>query len=312
MTLRFKYGMDQDYWDWSPIVKRPPLQWPNGARLAVCLLVDLGYYDWKPPQGAFDPPTHTPPHSMNAYPDYVTVTHREYGHRVGIFRMMDVLDRHGVKATVPMDAWTADHYPLLVGECQKRGWEFIGHGLSQRQAISSLMAEAEERAYIQKSIDAVRRATGKPPAGWLGPEHSQSARTPAILAEMGIRYCCDFPNDDQPYRLHTPAGELYALPTMIEIGDVFGHFNRKLPLPRWVQMVKDTFDVMHAEAAETGLALVFRLHPWCIGQPYRIKYLEDLIQHIAGRKGTWMATGSEIIDWYRRQPHASFRLPAPA
>jgi allantoinase len=305
MTIQFKYGMDQDYWDWSPVVKRPPLQWPGGARVAVCLLVDLGYYDWKPPQGAFDPPTHTPPHSMNPYPDYVTVTHREYGHRVGIFRMMEVLDRYGIKATVPMDAYTAEHYPILVDECHSRGWEIIGHGLSQRQAITSLMSEGEERLYIQRSIDVLRRATGRSPAGWLGPEHSQSARTPEILAGMGIRYCCDFPNDEQPYRVHTATGELYALPCMIEIGDTMGHFNRKLPLPRWVQMVKETFDVMHADAAATGLALVFRLHPWCVGQPYRIKYLEEIVRHMAGREGTWIATGSEIIDWYRRQPHAT-------
>lgn len=143
MPIKFKYGMDQEYWDWSPIVKRPVLQWPNGARLAVCLLVDLGHYEWQPPAGAFDPPTHTPPHSQNPYPDYVTVTHREYGHRDG---------------------------------------------------------------------------------------------------------------------------------------------------------------------AETGLLLAFRLHPWCMGQPYRIKYLEEIIAHMARRQGVWIATGAEIADWYRKQPHASFKL----
>lgn len=312
MTSQFKYGMDHEYWDWSPIVKRPRLEWPNGARLVVCLLVDLGHYDWKPPEGAFDPPTHTPPHSMNPYPDYVTVTYREYGHRVGIFRMMEVLDRYNVKATVPMDAYTADHYPTLVQECQSRGWEIIGHGITQRQAITSLMSEAEERQYIQQSIDALRRATGKPPAGWLGPEHSQSARTPKILAEMGIRYCCDFPNDEQPYRVHTPSGELYALPCMIEIGDTIGHYNRKLPLQRWVQMVKETFDVMHTDAQETGLLLAFRLHPWCVGQPYRIKYLEEIVAYMARRDGVWIAPGSEIVDWYRAQPHASFKPQQPA
>jgi allantoinase len=312
MATQFKYGMDQEYWDWSPIVKRPRLQWPNGARLAVCLLVDLGHYDWKPPAGAFDPPTHTPPHSFNPYPDYVTVTHREYGHRVGIFRMMEVLDRYKVKATVPMDAHTADHYPILVEECQSRGWEIIGHGVTQRQAITSLMSEKEERYYIQQSIDALKRATGTSPAGWLGPEHSQSARTPKILAEMGIRYCCDFPNDEQPYRVHTPSGELYALPCMIEIGDTIGHYNRKVALPRWVQMVKETVDVMHADAEDTGLLLAFRLHPWCTGQAYRIKYLEEIVAHIAGREKVWIATGSEIIDWYRTQPHASFVPQPPA
>jgi peptidoglycan/xylan/chitin deacetylase (PgdA/CDA1 family) len=306
--VKFNYGMDQKYWDWSPIVKRPPLQWPDGARLAVCLLVDLGHYEWQPPESAFDPPTHTPPHSQNPYPDYVTVTFREYGHRVGIFRMMDVFDKYKVSATVPMDAHTAQHYRILVEECQKREWEIIGHGITQRQAISSLMSEAEERRYIARSIDALTAATGKMPLGWLGPEHSQSTRTPAILAEMGLRYCCDLPNDEQPYRINTPTGELYALPCMIEIGDTMGHYNRKLPLKRWVQMVKETFDVMYEDGEESGLLLAFRLHPWCVGQPYRVKYLDEIIAHMAGRPDVWIASGSQIVDWYAKQPHASFKL----
>ena len=300
--------MDHGYWSWSPIVARPVLQWPGAARLAVCLLVDLGHYEWAPPAGAFDPPTHVPPHSLNPYPDYVTVTFREYGHRIGIFRIMQALDAHGVKATVPMDAHTAEHYPQLVDACLERGWELIGHGLTQRQAITSRMTEAEERAYIGKSIEALERAAGKAPAGWLGPEHSQSSRTPSILAELGIRYCCDFPNDEQPFRIRTAAGELYALPCMIEIGDVMGHFNRKLPLARWVAMVKEAFDVMYEDAAESGLLLAFRVHPWCMGQPYRIRYLEEVVAHIAGRAGAWLATGSQIIDWYREQPHARVTL----
>jgi allantoinase len=304
MAFKFKYGMDQEYWDWSPLVKRPVLQWPNGAKLAVCLLVELGHYEWKPPDGAFDPPTHTPPHSMNPYPDYVTVTFHEYGHRIGIFRVMEVFDRYNVKATVPMDAYTAEHYPALVDECQNRAWEIIGHGITQRQAITSLMSEAEERDYIGRSIDALRKATGKAPAGWLSPEHSQSTRTPKILAEMGLRYCCDLPNDEQPYRLHTPSGELFALPCMIEIGDTVGHYNRKLPLQRWVQMVNETVDVMCEDASETGLLLAFRLHPWCVGQPYRIKYLEEIVSAMTRRDDVWIATGSEIIDWYQGQAHS--------
>lgn len=304
MPSQFEYGMDQDYWDWSPITRRPILQWPGGARLAVCLLVDLGHYEWAPPPGAFDPPTHVPPHSLNPYPDYVTVTFREYGHRIGIFRMMEILDHYGVRATVPMDAHTAEHYPQLIDECLDRRWELIGHGITQRQAITSLMSEEQERVYIRDSIDSLQRATGRAPAGWLGPEHSQSARTPSILAEYGIRYCCDFPNDEQPFRVRTAGGELYALPCMIEIGDTIGHYNRKLPLPRWVQMVKEAFDVMYEDAAQTGLLLAFRLHPWCMGQPYRIKYLDEIVAHIARHPGTWLATGSEIIEWYRAQPHA--------
>jgi len=303
MNSEARGSFDQPYWDWSPAVGRPLLKWPRGAKLAVCLLVDLGHYEWQPAEKAFDPPTHTPPMGVTAYPDYVTVTHREYGHRVGIFRIFDALDRLGIRATVPMDAHTATHYPSLVEECLQRRWEIMAHGLTQRQAITSRMSEGEEREYIAKSLAAIREATGRAPLGWLGPEHSQSTRTPNLLASQGIRYCCDFANDEQPYKLHTDAGDLCALPCMIELTDTIGHFNRKLALHRWAAMVKEAFDVMLADA-DTGLLLVWRVHPWCVGQPHRIRYFEDVVSHMARAEGVWMATGAEICNWYNEQPHA--------
>src|SRR5690606_25859033 len=153
----------------------------------------------------------------------------------------------------PMDAHTAENYPWLVDACLERGWEPVGHGITQRQAITSLMPEAEERSLIERSIQALRSATGRAPSRWLGPEHSQSTRTPAILAECGARCRCALPHDEPPYPLRTPSAGASALPCMIERGDTIGHFTRTRLLPRWVQMVKETFDVMYEDAAETGL-----------------------------------------------------------
>ncbi len=301
MPERIPYGMDHDFWSWSPIAKRPALQWPNGARVAVCLLVDLGHYEWKPPEGAFDPPSNTAPMSLNVYPDYPTVTHREYGHRIGIYRIMEVLERHGVKATAPMDAHTADHYPILVRETAARGWEIAAHGVTQRQAITSLMSEEEEREYIAHSLESVTKACGALPAGWVGPAYSQSERTLTLLAEMGIRYVCDIPNDEQPYVITTPKGDLCALPVMFELGDEIMQFNRKVAVQHWARLVREAFDVLHRDG---GRLLVLHVHPWCVGQPYRIKYFNEVVEHIAGHPGVWMATGAEIADWYRRQDGA--------
>jgi peptidoglycan/xylan/chitin deacetylase (PgdA/CDA1 family) len=289
-------AMDHDWWDWSPLSRRRVLRWPGGAPLAVCLLVDLGHYEWKPPDGALDAASHTGPMSLNPYPDYPTVTYREYGHRVGIFRVMEVLDRHRVKATVPMDAYTAEHYPLLVEECRRRGWEIAAHGLTQRQAISSRMTEEEERSYIRQSLDAVQEATGTAPLGWLGPEYCESSRTLGLLAEMGVRYVCDIANDEQPYRVKTPTGELYSLPVMMELGDVMMHWNRKVTIERWAAAVREAVDVMRRDGRRNARLLGLNLHPWCIGQAHRIRYLDETLDAILRDGDVWVATGAEIVD----------------
>jgi peptidoglycan/xylan/chitin deacetylase (PgdA/CDA1 family) len=237
--------------------------------------------------------------SLNHYPDYPTVTHREFGHRVGIFRVMEVLDRYGVQATVPMDAYTAEHYPILVEECQARGWELIGHGVTQRDAITSLMTEAEERAYLERSLGALRRASGAPVRGWLGPEYCESPRTPTLLAELGVEYLCDIPNDEQPYLITTPAGNLTALPVMLELGDVMMHFNRKVTIQHWSRLVREAFEVMYRDGEDSGRLLVLNLHPWCVGQAWRVKYLEEVVGHMAQRQDVWLATGSEIHSHFR-------------
>ena len=123
----------------------------------------------------------------------------EYGNRVGVFRVLDTLQRHGFKPTIAMDRLTAEHYPFLVRHCVARGFEFIAHGVSVNRMITSRMPEQEEREYIRTSVDALTRATGKAPSGWLGPEYGESANTPGLLAEAGIRYVCDWVNDEQPY-----------------------------------------------------------------------------------------------------------------
>ncbi len=140
------YRMDHGHYAWSPIVGRERLTWPNGARIAVAFVVSLGHFEADPPSGAFDPPTHRSPLRIMPPPDYPTVTHREYGHRVGIFRLFELFDAHAIPATAAVDVLTAQGYPQLVTECRRRGWEVIAHGVGQRRAITAEMSEADERA----------------------------------------------------------------------------------------------------------------------------------------------------------------------
>ena len=190
MPAERRHGMDHEHYAWSPINRRGALRWPDGARIALCVVVTLEKMEWESPPGSF---TVSLPGGIadRPFPDYARVSHREYGHRVGIFRVLDVLEKHGIRATVAMDAMTAEANPYLVEHCQQRGAEIIGHGISVSRMITGRMTEEDEEEYVHSAVESLRQATGAPPRGWLGPEYSESERTPGILAASGISYVCD-------------------------------------------------------------------------------------------------------------------------
>ena len=302
MPAQRRFGMDHPHYDWSPITTRGVLRWPDNARVALCAIINLEHMEWLPPSGSYQPANLSGGSAARPFPDYARLSHREYGHRVGIFRVLDVLEKHGIRPTVALDALTAANYPYLVRHLLGRGCEIIGHGVSVSRMITSNMSEEEERAYIKESITALTTATGSAPLGWLGPEYGESARTPQLLAEAGIEYVCDWANDEQPYPLKTPGSGLLALPIMLELDDVNALADRKVTVDRYAQMLKESFDSLYQDGARNGRVLVLNLHPWLIGQPFRIGYLDDALGHMVQRQAVWAATGGEIVDWYRRNP----------
>ena len=292
-------GMDHDHYGWSPIVGRPKLRWPNDARAALCVIVNLEHLEWDPPKGSVQTPTlYANLAQQRNYPELWSVSHREYGHRVGIFRVLDVLQKHGIRPTIALDAMTARHYPSLVRYCVERNCEFVAHGISVSRMITSRMSEAEERAYVTESIEAVRDATGATPLGWSGPEYGESERTPTLLAEAGIQYVCDWANDEQPYRMNT-AQPLYALPVMVELDDVFALRDRRFRVDEYAAQLKEGFDTIYRDSAKSGRLLALNLHPWLVGQPFRIRFLDEALSHMVQHTDVWTATGSEVIEAYR-------------
>jgi len=292
--------MDHGHYAWSPIVSRERLQWPDGARIAVAFVISLGHYEADPPPNTFDPPTHRSPLRIMPPPDYPTVTHREYGHRVGIFRLFELFDGQAIRATAAIDALTAERHARLVHECVRRRWEVIAHGVGQRRAISARMSDADQRAYIRVALDAVGRAAGSTPIGWWSPEQGESTRTPVLLAEMGVRYLCDWANDDQPYLIGPGDSSIVSLPLMQEISDVNLHWNRRVTMTRWAAVVCEAFDTLYREGRDSGRLFVLPLHPWCVGQPFRVRYLQQVLAHIQEHDHVWATTGGEIAAWYRR------------
>lgn len=198
-----------------------------------------------------------------------------------------------------MDALTAEHCPYLVQHCLKRGCEIIGHGLSASRLITSEMTEAEETAYIRSALDTLTQATGQAPVAWFGPEYGESHRTPQLLAAAGLRYVCDWANDEQPYRMTTAEGELMSLPIALELDDTHALWDRRVPVDRYGAMLSESFDGLYQDGATTGRLLVLNLHPWLIGQPFRIGFLDAALGSIMRRQGVWAAQGTAIANWFR-------------
>jgi allantoinase len=302
MPAARRFGMDHDHYAWSPMSTRGVLRWPEQARVALCVLITLEHTEWRPPEGSFQAVPGAAGMIPRPYPDYARLTHQEYGHRVGIFRVLEVLQKYGIPPTVAMDTLTAEHYPYLVRHCQQRGCEIIGHGVAASRVITSKMSEPEERQYIQSALATLQRATGNAPVGWLGPAYGESARTPQLLAQAGIQYVCDWVNDEQPYRLQTPQGELCALPIMLELDDVHALWERQVPIDRYATLLTESFDTLYRDGAHNGRVLVLHLHPWLIGQPFRIGFLDQALGAMVRRQAVWAASGAAIVDWYRRHP----------
>jgi peptidoglycan/xylan/chitin deacetylase (PgdA/CDA1 family) len=286
----------------SAIAQRAALQWPGGKRVAFAPLVSAEYYEMQPPADAFIPPNVPGGFGRAPYPDVRAFSQREYGNRVGIFRIIEALRARQMPATAAVDANVAWRYPAIVAEMKAAGFEIAAHGIAVTQTISSRMSETQERAYIAEALAAVEQTAGERPRGWHGPEYGESLRTPALLAESGMRYLLDWPNDEQPYFMETPAGKIVSIPVALELDDVVSCHHRRLSPARWARGVREALDRLCADAAQGAARhLVLNLHPWLIGQPHRIGFLEEVLDDVKSRSEVWVTTAGEVAEAFVTQ-----------
>jgi len=282
-------GMDNPWYDYSPLPKRPLLAWPGNARVAFFVLLHLEYWELTPDETSYKDPRFVGEFgSFN--PDYRTWTQREYGNRVGIFRVLDVLDRYQIRAGVAVNALAAERYPYLIEQFRKRRYEFVAHGHSANRMITSKMSEAEEKEEIAASIAAVEKAAGARPTGWLGQDYGESQRTPGLLAGAGLDYVLDWPNDDRPYPMKV-GRPFVALPSQPEWDDVQQLWLRRIPTTRYPDLVGEAFERLHEEG---GQAFSLSVHPWLMGMAHRIKYLDEALRRVERFGNIWHATPGEI------------------
>jgi peptidoglycan/xylan/chitin deacetylase (PgdA/CDA1 family) len=292
-----RYGMDHDRYDWSLLADRKAVSWPGGARLALWVNVSLQFFPLNQQGKPFPPPGGM----TMPYPDLRHYTLRDYGNRVGIYRLLDALAARGVKASFAVNGQLAERVPRLVRTVAAAG-EIIGHGWNMDTPHYGGLDREQEAEQIDSTLDALRQVSGQPVSGWLSPGRNESENTPELVAERGVRYLCDWVNDDMPYRFRTGAGDLVALPLSTEIEDRFVLQNNLHPEQSWVEQVCDAGDLLLQEAEQQGgRLLALSLHPWLLGQPHRIGKLEALLDYLLAQDGVWSATPADIVEHWRGQ-----------
>lgn len=282
--------VENELFDYSPITERPPISWPGGARVAVYVGLNVEHYLVDRPATSIVPAT------ADLVPDALNYGWRDYGPRVGIWRTIDALDRHGIRASVLLNSAVADHYPQIIRAGLDRNWAWLAHGRTN-SILHANMTREEERYFLTDVVDTIAAATGQRPHGWMGPGLTETFHTPALLAELGLSYVLDWTNDDQPYRLNVPG--MISVPYSIELNDL-QLFSRGTTGPEFVQIVKDQYEQLHADAEHSGRVMALALHPFVTGQPFRHKYLDQALEYLAAHPDIWLTTSDEIAEHYQR------------
>ncbi|WP_438489653.1 polysaccharide deacetylase family protein [Streptomyces sp. S186] len=285
------HPMDNQLYPYRPITERAPITWPGGARIAFYVGLNVEHYEIDRPSTSIFPGT------VGLTPDPLNYGWRDYGPRVGIWRLIESLDRHRIRASVMLNSDVGERYPQIIEAGRARDWAWIAHGKNNSR-FQADMTPDEERAYLADVVGAIEKAIGRRPRGWLGPALTETFHTPELLAELGLDYVLDWSNDDQPYRLNVPG--MLSVPYSIEVNDISLFVGKSLSGPDFLQIVKDQLDQLHADAAGSGRVMSLVLHPFVINQPFRHKYLDQALEHIAQHPGVWLTTSDEIAEHYAR------------
>lgn len=296
---RRREGMDHDLYTAAPMPGRKPVAWPNGAAVAVTLLVNLEWFPITPESGPF----RAPGHMVTPYPDYRHYTAREYGTRVGFYRLLDAFAAAGVKATIACNSAIAERYPSIIADILAGGHEIVAHATDMNATIASGLPEDEERAIIATARDTLARVTGQAPRGWQSIVRSQSWNTPRLLAEAGFEYMCDWVNDDLPWTASTEAGPIVNIPFNHELSDRQMIAVQQQSMDSVVQQIEDALAWLKAESAQygSGRVLPFTLTPYITGLPYRMDAFEALLGRLAKDGQLWFAAAGELVDCWKAQ-----------
>jgi allantoinase len=262
-----------------------------GKPLIVHIVVNVEYWPFDQPMPRKLLPG---PHGNDKIPDVPNFSWVEYGMRTGFPRILHALQRRELPASTTINASVIDIYPRAAEAMLEAGWEFMGHGWTQK----ALQNEPDEGAVIDKCIERIGRFTGKKVRGWLGAGLSETMNTPDVLKSRGVDYLCDWVVDDLPTWMRTESGPMIAAPYSLDINDGplwagWGmHSNVQYDRVVW------TLETFEEELKNNCRILVLPLHPHLVGVPHRMNWFNRILDLLLAREDTVFMNGAEIADWY--------------
>lgn len=278
---------DHGRFPYSSITWRPDFSWPQGRRLAVYVGLNLEHFSFGDGLGGELAPG-------GPAPDVLNYAWREYGNRVGVWRMLDEFDRLALPVSLLVNSEMYAHCPEVVAAFRARGDEIVAHGRTNAERQGT-MAESDERTLIEDTTRAIEAAESKSPRGWLGPWISESPLTPDLLQEAGYDYLLDWCHDDQPTWFETRAGRILSIPYPQEVNDIPAIMVRRASASEFADMIIGQFDEMREQAAKGPLVMGIALHAYIVGQPFRLRELRRALTHIAtAHEDVWLTTSGEI------------------
>jgi len=274
---------------YTPINRRPKLIWPDGNHVALWIVPNIETFPLSEPV----------PGGTGVVPDVINWAPRDYGARVGVFRLMDTMSKHGMRGTVALNSEVCADYPEIIEDALALNWEFMGHNQSNSRYLHTV-DDSTGREIVATTLDQIEAATGARPKGWLSSGLQQNWTTLDALIDGGVKYVADFINDDQPYLMNVDGRQICSIPYSGEINDLPQCLRMNKSAEEFGNMICRQFDTLYRESVESGSGRVMAicLHPFIIGVPHRIGALDDALSYIFGHDGVWKATGSEIIEHY--------------
>ncbi len=284
---------DHNRFAYSPITRRPHYQWPGGKGLAVYIALNIEHFAFGEGLGANIGPA-------SPQPDVLNYSWREYGNRVGAWRCLELFDQLNMPVAALINTALYDHCPELIAACVERGYELVGHGHTNAERQGTL-DEDEERALLEQSQTLITRNSGTAPKGWLSPWISESLVTPDLLVETGYRYTLNWCHDDQPVLMNTRNQKpLWSIPYPQELNDIPMMIGRQMDGADFADMIIDQCDEMLDQSRRQPLVMGIALHPYLVGQPYRLRHIRRALSHIAQKRDQgelFMTTPGEICDF---------------
>lgn len=285
-----KQGQDHDIYRWRLASDRPKITWNGHTKVAICFIIPLEFFPLNPSGIPFKHPGGM----ITPYPDLRHFTVRDYGNRVGVYRILDALC--DIKATFAINGKVVARYSPLIKAVTDAGHEIAAHGLSTDHIHHEDMPADEETELIKKTLACFDNS----PRGWLSPARNQSSRTLKLLAQAGLSYCLDWEMDQVP--VNTTAG-ITLIPNNYELSDVTLLHMRRQTEDSWLKQIRDAIDFLVKEHDRYGGQMLgLTLTPYIIGQPFRLWALRELLATLSDNPDVSVLTADDIHTHFSKRP----------